>query len=364
MALLTPFGPLDTLNLFDSETQRRILGFDKHQLLEGLVVEAVGEQYISGLEKHPLAELADIVVFRAKQKDRRSAAWFVWERTNNIASSNLIATLSSNFPGTVLKCDYDFETSDFISYRLDSKDAQEPIQTFLARLRKIEQLSPGSFQKPQGNVQDKERMLEAFWGHLRSAYGGKLIDEVVLPRIFKNFGIQPFFTWGWDVDRIFSYDSILWQMELKHKYPFASRDGLCFGINRGQINLIKELADSGIKTIHIIMVKPVWSDKISPGYLHTRPELRQKVAILAKIIDSSEATRLHLLTNKFSGSKTTYRGQGRLSYVPVKVSEFHQVGTYADKVNDVLENILSLIEGKYQSPVIDSHLKAIKIDKL
>jgi len=362
MSLITPLGPLSTLDLTSPATQQEILGYDKHQLLEGLVVEAVGERYISGMARHPLAELADVVLFRAKQKQAQSGAWFLWPRTTNAIALELASCLSKKFPREVVLCRYDPSSRDFLTAYPDNHEKK--VQELLAKIRGIQKFTVDYFTKPQGNVQIPERMLEAFWGNLRSAYGGKLIDEVILPRLFKNFAVQPFFTWGWDVDRIFSYKSQLWQLELKHKYPFVGRNGLSFGINKGQVGLIKDLADSSINTLHLVMVKPVWSDQISPGYLHTRPELRKKVAFLAKVIDRAEANRLNSLKGSTSGGNTTFNGRGRLKYVPVNIKEFHQIGTYEDDVDAVLERILSLLDGGYSSPASDSLLQSLRLTNI
>lgn len=46
--LTTPFGELSTLDLENPETQQRVLFYDKHQVLEGIVAETTSIRCLMG----------------------------------------------------------------------------------------------------------------------------------------------------------------------------------------------------------------------------------------------------------------------------------------------------------------------------
>jgi hypothetical protein len=217
-------------------------------------------------------------------------------------------------------------------------------------------LSQLNFRKPAQSVRDPERMREGYWGNLRSAYAGRFSEDVMLPRIFKNFAVQPFFKWAWDVDRIALHEGQLWQIELKHKYPWQHENELGFGINRGQLNLIHDLALCGIKTLHLIMVKPYWTDKLSPGQIHHKPDLWPNVLFIGKILDIESINLIKKRLISTSSKKTSFTGRSDLKFYPVYPDEFHLLGTYNDAPNLVLKNITDLLSGSYQKPVTNKDL--------
>src|SRR5690606_11627144 len=95
--------------------------------------------------------------------------------------------------------------------------APVPLQDLLGRLSGRKP----SFPRVDLNVRDAHRQRAAFWGYLSDTYRDeRLWNEVVLFRLFINFGVQPFFRGVWNLDRICLCGDRLWMLEAKHKYPF------------------------------------------------------------------------------------------------------------------------------------------------
>lgn len=138
----------------------------------------------------------------------------------------------------------------------------------------------------------------------------KIAEKVLLPRLLMNCGIQPWFRFAWNVDRIFLVDDQLWLFEVKHKFPFSDRetDDLIFGLNNGEVTNFSLLADCGIRTLFSIMVKPKWSKTIGSLYKMTDLKARENTAVIGKVLDSARLKRLMGTSSGTTGSDTTITG--------------------------------------------------------
>lgn len=135
---------------------------------------------------------------------------------------------------------YDSERRQFLTHKDNYREgvvADEPLE------RLTEVLGAHQITSVAINVKDPTRQQQSFSGQLVGAYGKRLGREVVLPRIFKNFAVQPYFNRGvWDLDRIYcdSARRTYGVIEMKHKYPFGMR-ALQFGINCGSCGVLRDL---------------------------------------------------------------------------------------------------------------------------
>ena len=122
-----------------------------------------------------------------------------------------------------------------------------------------------------------------------SHYGDRLGADVVLSRVFINWGVQPWFGAGvWNLDRIFLHGNQLWHLEIKHKYPMEREARLHFGINDGELRQIASLLECGLRSLHVVTVKPFWERQSGSMYLLNDLEARSRAAILSMETDRGQ----------------------------------------------------------------------------
>lgn len=314
MALIVPSGELSQIDIQSPDDLISLLAYDKHQMLEEIIVEGLFRKYFRYLEASGIAIL-NIDLIKAKHNGRQPV-WLLWDygRTNAIVSrieSGLLRSLRTN----VLQCRYSEPDRDFY-FNQGFRDCapNESIRSYMMRKRKL----PHPLQSPQlaAEVRDTNRRRQAFWGGIQGLFGDRLFDEIVIHRLFKSFVVQPFFRYLWDVDNLaLMPDERPLQLEVKHKHPFVANDRrLYFGINNGQLTIIDELSRSGIDTLHMIMVKPFWTHEKSTGYLTQDPTLRKNVLFLACYLNKDRIRRLRSAVSSTSPERTSFSGYTRLTF--------------------------------------------------
>jgi len=215
------------------------------------------------------------------------------------------------------------------------------------------------FRIPSESVIDEIRSQQAFWAGISSYYSDNLFKHVVLHRLFKNCAIQPFFDGVWDIDSLVRLpDNALMQLEVKHKFPRVEKDsgGLSFGINNGQLQVMQDLARRGIKTLHMIMVKPIWNKNLGTGYLLNRLGDRKNVLLLAKLLDGETLNQIRSRQSWQTGAEQSFTGKDGQKARYVGASEFQLLGTLDDPVDDVARNISLAATGGLDRPVTDQML--------
>ena len=115
-----------------------------------------------------------------------------------------------------------------------------------------------------------------------SSYRDRLGTDVVPPRIFIYCGVQPWFSAGvWNLDRIYLHGDRLWHMEIKHRYPMDRPDGLKFGINHRVLRQIARLLECGLRSLHVVTVKPHWKRQSGSTYLLTDLKAKSKATTIS-----------------------------------------------------------------------------------
>ena len=370
MSLLTPFGSLQDIPLDNVEQLKEILvRSDKSRMLEGLVIEAVFNEYLSklvsqGMEVLPVSLVRTLTVKQTPSK-RFVNSWWVWDHSNNgHASEELSSRLAprSNKDEFLFDCYYDDATRDFFIKKWEDK-TNIPIQSFM--LDKRGQSAP-EFRIPSESVIDENRSQQAFWAGISSQYTDDLFKQVVLHRLFKNCAIQPFFDGVWDIDSLARLqDDSLIQLEVKHKFPRVDRDNgtLSFGINNGQLQVMQDLAFRGIKTLHMIMVKPIWDKNLGTGYLLNRIGDRKNVLLLAKLLDVETLRHIRTRQSWQTGAEQSFTGKNDQKARYMGASEFQLLGTLDDPVEDVAQNISLAAAGTLNRPVTDQMLIDCRIQQ-
>ncbi|UXI04731.1 hypothetical protein [Photobacterium sp. TY1-4] len=363
----TPVGngtPLRQLNLNNKNTQFELLSYDKHQTLEGLQIEPVAMTYIRHLEQLGL-EVPDVTTVIALQRGYNNArCFFVWDRSKNGASEGYIRTLQHLAPNTTYTVTFDEEESDFYCHKPGQPETTFQLQDYLRRKRNLVTIPfPGIRQ----NVRDTERQMAVFWGRLHGAFatGENFRNEVLLNRVMKNFVVQPFFSWLWDLDRIVLYRKQYWEIELKHKYPFRRGENapLKFGINVGQAKLVRDLGQASVRTLHLILVKPDWNKHSDPGYLFNRRDISDKVMLIGTELTTAKADELLNQKVRESDETTSFTGTNKNRFLEIPATDFHILGSYQTPPAVVAENIKFLLNGAPLEKVTDELLESCRINK-
>ncbi|MGY2263488.1 hypothetical protein [Pseudomonas sp. SDO5561_S422] len=363
MSLLTPFGALRDIPLDNIEQLKEILvRSDKSRMLEGLVIEAVFNEYLGklvaqGIDVLPVSLVRTLTV---KEKPRKKFvnSWWVWDHSDTGQAAEYLCQLLTPSSGQgefLFDCYYDEMGRDFFIKKW-GEQTNIPIQSFMLKKRGH---SAPRFRIPSTSVIDENRSQQAFWAGISSHYSDDLFKQVVLHRLFKNCAIQPFFNGVWDIDSLARWpDNSLMQLEVKHKYPRIEKPSgkLFFGINNGQLQVMQDLARRGIKTLHMIMVKPIWDKNVGTGYLLNRIGDRKKVLLLAKLLDAGTLRQIRSRQSSQTGAEQSFTGEDEQKARYVGASEFQLLGTLDDPVDTVARNIALAATGALNKPVTDQLL--------
>lgn len=355
----TPWGELRELNLEDHELAAEILSTDKHQLVEGLVVESLFDQIVSVLPADgcstviPL-DIESIVVDTKRDIERLIV--FVWARNRGEGLGRYLKALEHRFVPYLVT----FEAGDFRVCRISNGQRQTPWR-FLHDL--MQELSPAGERLfiVDKKVKDSNRQRQSFWGFISNFHKEELAKRVVLPRILINCGIQPYFRSVWNLDRIFLINGALWLFEIKHKFPM-SRDHLSFGINDGELTMLSLLTQCGIQCLHTILVKPFWSKEIGSMYLFNDLTMRGRSGLVAKVLDEKAISKMLGGRSGRSGSHTSITGLSSQSFKQIAAADFAALGLLSDPHGTLSSSILSVVKGLPTTPVTDEWLTGLKAD--
>lgn len=354
MALQTPLGSLDTLDITAPSTQRDILMRDKHRLLEGLVVEEVFRGILDRLSDQ-CARSLPLSLVRAASRGRADA-WFIWNHeSSDDSATKLHDLLEQSYRNRVVSSRYYPEQRDFMIDRYRQYKGF-PLQDLLGKHRNVQPF----FEIPDQNVRDADRLMQSIYGLKGARADFDMFNEVVLHRLFKNCALSAYFRWVWDTDNIIELpDGRFIQLEVKHKYPFPKNGNwpLKFGINTGQVNTMKRLSEAGIDTFHLILVKPRWEDSTSPEYLIRDIASRDKVLLIGRYLDAETLESIEQSAQQTSGKTESYSGNQAQDYKPVLASGFVHLGTLDDRVEDLGANILAGMQRRPLPPVRDEDLR-------
>lgn len=360
----TPLGffPED-FEINDFEQKIKLLREEKHQLLEGLIIEFVAQKYIEAIASSTDLKVLDVAVLITLGYNTNGDAQygsFTWKRSNNdiTALIKIFQKLNTNCDKTTYICkehNYKFYITK------PNSSIWKPLQTYLRNRRNesIEQIKFPIINSASKNINRQESSIR---GKLEQAFQKNFTKDVLLSRVFKNYLIQPFFKSAWDLDRIFTYKKNLWEFELKHKYPIDNYDyfletgrpdhdrSLCFGINKGQAKLTAMLAKQGMNTLHLILVKPRWTDSLDPGYMFIDDDAKEKTLIIGTILDSVKMDSI-IGDAKDAPTKTSFSGSRKAPYYQIPRSFFHVIGHYSDNRNILAPRIQALLDGSFLSPL-------------
>lgn len=354
----TPWGLLHELDPHNPTLACEILSTDKHQLVEGLVVESLFDQIIGklpsvGNSRDVSLDVETIVV----QVTDAEEPWiaFVWARARQSGLRDYLRALEQGFATYLLKLHEGyFYATRVRDGHIDGKDTL-PLHHLVTKLGYP--VARPSAVDPR--VRDYLRQQQAFWGFLSAQYGRRLWDDVVMPRLLINHGIQPHFRAVWNLDRVFIYDGKIWLGEIKHKFPFGQYE-LSFGMNVGELNVIERLTAAGIQCLHLVLVKPVWSKDQGSMYLLNELEMRSRAALIACVLNDENLSSIFSADKAVSGNHTSFTGSSNISYRKVKASQFSLIGTIGDKPPELAAGLGRLMRGEQTAAVSDARLRQFR----
>lgn len=357
----TPWGQLGSLDLADHELAADILSADKHQLVEGLVVECLFDQIVANVPavsgQNVIALDVDSVVVNTMRKED---CWlcFVWARSKTEGLGRYLLALEKCFIPYLVT----YSDGEFMATRVRGGKRVLPARPLPELMLELSGGKMTPF-RVDGSVKNRNRQRQAFWGFISEYYQGSLGERVVLPRILINCAIQPYFRAVWNLDRIFIVDDAVWLFEIKHKFPM-DRNGLHFGINDGELGMLEMLAGAGIRCLHTILVKPFWSKDVGSMYLLNDLNMRTQAAIIAAVLDGATTGRIMGRRSGRSGAHTSITGSSGLSFKSISAADFKVLGQLSDPPLDVAAKMSAVMAGAQSAPVSDDWLRSLRVQSL
>lgn len=357
----TPWGELASLKLTDHDLAEKILSADKHQLVEGLVVECLFDQIVANVPKasgqNVIALDVDSVVVDTMRKDDRWLC-FVWARKKTEGLGRYLLALEKCLTPYLVT----YSDGEFMVTRVRGGKQERPARPLPELMLELSGGKKTPF-RVDGSVKNRTRQRQAFWGFISEYYQDSLGDQVVLPRILINCAIQPYFRAVWNLDRIFVVDDVVWLFEIKHKFPI-DRNGLHFGINDGELGMLEMLAGAGIRCLHTILVKPFWSKDIGSMYLLNDLNMRTRAAIIAAVLDGPTTARVMGQRSGRSGAYTSITGSSGLSFKSISAVDFKELGVLSDSPLEVAAKMSAVMAGTQSVQVCDDWLRRLRVQSV
>lgn len=353
----TPWGPLDVLDPDDIETCRQILAADKHQIAEGLVVEHLLDQILNIAASFTGRQGRFLDIETVLILEREEWIALVWPRIRQPGLGRYLQALGKECRTFVLE----FREGQFWAreYYGDSWAAGEWLE-LTALMARLSGRNASSLEVDE-SVRDTTRQQQSFWGYLSQQYRGQLGQKIALPRLLLNHGVQPWFRNVWNVDRVLLDGKTLWHFEIKHKFPYGHRT-LKFGINAGELGMLQMLGRCGIRGLHVILVKPIWSKNEGSMYLLNSLELRQRAALIAAELTPALLGLASASGRRTSASHTTLSGRETQTYYGLAGASFTRLGSLADNTGALAEALRNLLDGHPGAPVTDEWLRRQKVE--
>lgn len=356
----TPWGKLQELNINDHNLAENILRQDKHQLVEGLVAECLFDQIMSvfpdKLDNKVIPLNVDTIIVDTKRKKERWLG-FVWAKTRDTGLGRYLQALGKSVVVYLIT----FRNGEFI-VNITSNGKVAGKEKTLSEL--MSEISVGAYNKFEVNssVKNEDRQRQVFWGFISNYYKERIGEEISLPRILINIGIQPYFRSVWNLDRAYIINDQVWTLEIKHKYPINGHKELAFGINNGELNMINKLAIAGIKCLHTVIVKPYWSKETGSMYLLNSLSTREKAAIVAIVLDESSVNKIMASESDISAPHTSITGNSKITYKRIPCSAFNKIGLLSDSTKIIANEIFNLMNNSDSNSVVnDSWLRSLRI---
>ena len=363
----TPLGPVNTLDLRDHDVCAALLAHDKHQLIEGIVFESVFDQYVAAMGETSDGTVRSIPVETATVRlpssgDGQPAyGAFVWARRRTEGLGRFLGALAARY--RVWLVEWSAADRCFTAAPVSTAGRSGPFRLLHDVCADVSDRHAPLYETVDHGVRNRQRSNQSVWGYLSSHYGDRLGADVVLPRVFINWGVQPWFGGGvWNLDRILLCGDRLWHMEIKHKYPMDHAGRLSFGINDGELRQIDALLRCGLRSLHVVTVKPYWDKRAGSMYLLNDLQARSRAAIMAKELTANVLADALQGRGGRSGAHTSFGGRSSVAFRPFEATEFRRIGVLSDSAADVARGLVNhLSDGPLPPPPTDDGLRALRM---
>lgn len=359
--MYTPLGQV-SLSALESDIglQLKLLCYDKHQLLEGLVVENIFDQILDSCN-HPISSTPYVITI-TKSIGCRSKFAFLWaRRKDDYRFLDVVKIFSRNYETRIVGLDV--SSSEFVTSRHCYKNNEKTVFNIELEecLRELMGNRDRDYQVDQ-EVRDSKRQLQTIWGGLFNSDSKSLLYSALLPRILKNFYFHRFFDFQWDVDRIAFIENQQGNtaaIEVKHKFPIPQCGS--FGLNTGEVQLIKQLIRSGVVFCHVIFVKPFWDSKSPSINLLSNMKARERTKIIGVNVSEDLINNLINSRSEESPERTTLSGSGKLSYKKIACNCFKSIGFLNDRLELLGANFGALANNAELENQAFSELESLRI---
>lgn len=363
--LPTPLGLLSTLTPADTETARRLLSHEKSQVADGLLSELIFDRMFEGIPETTgiLRPALETAIAWAPEPLWQWLA-FVWPHPPlSQGTGRYLAALEERFQ--VMIIEWDDAARQFFIQPVHRGQRHGKRSALAPWLRSFCNWVPQPFAAEDAGCNLIRH--DEVWGHLRAHYGAALAEQVTLPRILMNYGLQPWFRALWNVDRILMTPEALWAAELKHKFPGPKHKGpglpLYFGLNTGQQSVYEHFTACGMRCLHLVMAKPFWTEEVGAAYLVTEAHARDRVALLAHELDAAhfdEMKRREVLES-YGNTTITAHADAILKFNAILIHEFAHVGMLAADPRPLGAKILDFARGVQQPPADEALLRRLEL---
>jgi hypothetical protein len=332
-----------------------VLLHNKASLLEGMVFESVLDRK---LFRHAPSEIQCIpchAIATTPLREGGRYCVFVWFITPTVHGALLKQNLSTRYE--VHEVFFDETNLEFV-VSLQS-GALEPLEQFLQRETGRQPLIEARAE----NQEDTGRKLNSVFGYLGLPQMGDPFREAILPRVLKDFRIEPYFQGCWDLDRFFALDGSIWTVEVKHKYP--SSEGF-FSLNKGQAYQAKSLISCGIRYVHLIFVKPFWEKGHSSIEYLVNQDLAPHIAIIGSVFSRQSITALCNSPDWMAPPETSLTGKAPQPCKRLFLNHFYRAGRYdEDPEVRIWPRIMRLLKnGRLSTPCVTyESLDKLRLDQ-
>lgn len=362
----TKWGNLSDLDLENVETLEKILQWDKHSQLEGMIMEHIFDQITEKANPHGMKGLE---VYTGIATNYRGASYaFAWLTSGKLdAAIRKYLVLLSKIHKVYLVI-YDDSQREFMvsasEYDPGKKKYEKiSLQTLMEKLSgKKPEFS--ALEAKEDKVIDISRQQQAFWGFLNVLSGTQLYRNVVLPRLFMNFGIDPYF-YVTDIDRVISLgteDTLI--LEIKHKYPAFHRKEKkpYLSLNRNVCENIKRLLEAGFKYYYLVMIKPFSKKEIPSMYLLGDLEARDNSIFAGCSIDLDRIEAILSAESVTAPQNTSHRGRSPMKVQPVFYDMFQYLCPLNSPVSEIGEIVARAVKGEPFPVLTDKDVRSRKMD--
>jgi hypothetical protein len=335
----------------------RILFHSKHQLLEGMIFEAIVDRKLFGSNCPESVEFIPCQTMVARIDQKAKDHVFVWFTAETKHRDTLLHTLADQYE--VHEVVYDEGLTEFVVSAILGEKPKVELGEFLKKASGREAV----LHNRNRAVRDEVRQNAAVYGGLWHGSEEKVFKSVILPRIFRDLRIEPYCPACWDLDRFFVFGGDIWNLEIKHKYPAPAG---YFGLNVGQLEHAGKLTSCGIHYVHIVFVKPYWDDQHSTMEMLTDQEISSHVAIAGAVLGNEYVSELLKEVARLSPKKTSLTGENTLKFMRIFLEHFFAVGRYDEKSPEIWERVFKLLEGHpIGEPLTLARLEALRLhDKI